>query len=166
MATNAIAGRQAASGVPLESDDPTLAERTAAFAVAYIRWLETTTDDGLSYPRLRLLGALRCGGPTIMRALADQLGLTARNMTALVDALETEGLVRRRPHPTDRRAVLVEATQAGSELAACALAPRLDAIGKVFDVLTPAERDQFAEMIVRLSAELLSRREEAARRAR
>jgi DNA-binding MarR family transcriptional regulator len=35
----------------------------------------------------------------------------------VVDDLETKGLVRRRPHPTDRRAKLVEVTRKGENLA-------------------------------------------------
>ena len=35
----------------------------------------------------------------------------------LVDDLEAQGLVRRAPHPTDRRAKLVEATRKGKTLA-------------------------------------------------
>jgi DNA-binding MarR family transcriptional regulator len=35
----------------------------------------------------------------------------------LVDDLESSGLVRRRPHPTDRRAKLVEATRKGKDMA-------------------------------------------------
>ncbi len=41
--------------------------------------------------------------------------MTRRNVTALVDALEDEGLVRRRPHPTDRRATVIELTSRGAE---------------------------------------------------
>ena len=39
------------------------------------------------------------------------------NATVLVDELESQGLVQRRPHPTDRRAKLVEATRKGKSLA-------------------------------------------------
>jgi DNA-binding MarR family transcriptional regulator len=52
-------------------------------------------------------------GPQIMTDLSDQLGVTARNITALVDALESEGLVRRTPHSTDRRATVIELTPEG-----------------------------------------------------
>jgi DNA-binding MarR family transcriptional regulator len=39
------------------------------------------------------------------------------NATGMVDELESLGLARRRPHPTDRRAKLVEATDKGKEAA-------------------------------------------------
>ncbi len=52
-----------------------------------------------------------------MGDLAAALGIDRPNATVLVDDLETQGLVRRTPHPTDRRAKLVEATRKGKTLA-------------------------------------------------
>jgi DNA-binding MarR family transcriptional regulator len=48
-----------------------------------------------------------------MTSISDELGVTRRNVTALVDALEEEGLVRRKSHPTDRRATVIEMTGQG-----------------------------------------------------
>ena len=45
------------------------------------------------------------------------MGIDPPNATAVVDDLESLGLVRRRPHPTDRRAKVVEATRKGKNLA-------------------------------------------------
>ena len=67
----------------------------------------------MTYARMRLLGTLHCHGPRIMTSISDELGVTRRNVTALVDALEEEGLVRRKPHPTDRRATVIERTGEG-----------------------------------------------------
>jgi DNA-binding MarR family transcriptional regulator len=52
-----------------------------------------------------------------MGDLAAALGIDPPNATVLVDDLESRDLVRRRPHPTDRRAKLVEATRKGKSLA-------------------------------------------------
>jgi DNA-binding MarR family transcriptional regulator len=52
-----------------------------------------------------------------MGELAAALGIHRPNATVLVDDLEAQGLVRRRPHPTDRRAKVVEATRKGRTLA-------------------------------------------------
>ena len=52
-----------------------------------------------------------------MGELAAALGIDRPNATVLVDDLESLGLVRRRPHPTDRRAKLVEATPKGKKVA-------------------------------------------------
>jgi len=120
-----------------------LVKDSADFARAYLRWMDAGDCDGLSYPRLRLLEQLHCVGPNKMKALADELGLTPRNMTALVDAMEQEGLVARRAHPTDRRAVLVELTPTGLRTADELLEPRIGELTALFDELTPAERERF-----------------------
>ena len=78
----------------------------------------------------------------------------ARNMTAAVDALEIDGLVRRTAHPSDRRATLVELTKDGFQAAEQELAPRLDAISDLFNELTKAEQRQLAGLLDRLAAAL------------
>lgn len=65
---------------------------------------------GLSGPRLRLLLAVEEAGQVHMGDLAEDLGVTARTVTTLVDALEREGLLVRLPDPTDRRATLLALT--------------------------------------------------------
>jgi DNA-binding MarR family transcriptional regulator len=52
-----------------------------------------------------------------MGELAGVLGIDPPNATVLVADLESQGLVQRRPHPTDGRAKVVEATRKGKELA-------------------------------------------------
>ena len=64
----------------------------------------------LSGPRLRLLMAVEEAGRLRMGDLAEDLGITARTVTTLVDALEKEGLLVRLPDPTDRRATLLALT--------------------------------------------------------
>jgi len=68
---------------------------------------------GLTTARTHLLWILFHGGPTTQVQLAEALDVTPRNVTTLVDALETTGFARRAPHPTDRRAVLVHLTERG-----------------------------------------------------
>jgi DNA-binding MarR family transcriptional regulator len=65
----------------------------------------------LSGPRLRLLMAVEEVGRLRMGDVAEDLGITARTVTTLVDALEREGLLARLPDPTDRRATLLELTE-------------------------------------------------------
>jgi DNA-binding MarR family transcriptional regulator len=49
-----------------------------------------------------------------MRKLSDAVGVTPRTITGLVDALEADGWVERRPDPGDRRATIVALTPAAS----------------------------------------------------
>ncbi len=64
--------------------------------------------SGIGATDLDALEHLEADGPLTQRELGDRLSLTSGAVTMLVDRLEAGGLVRRCPHPTDRRAVLVE----------------------------------------------------------
>lgn len=99
---------------------------------------------------MRVLERLHCQGPAKMGDLADAVELSARNMTVLADGLETDGLIRRVPHPSDRRATLLELTGDGRTEADGALAPRLAKIATVFEALTDGERQQFVAMLRKL----------------
>ncbi|WP_426593568.1 MarR family winged helix-turn-helix transcriptional regulator [Cellulomonas sp. McL0617] len=69
--------------------------------------------------QLRFLRTLHdCGSAQRPGALADALAVAPRSVTSKVDAAESEGLVRRLPDPTDRRATLVELTPAGHDVLA------------------------------------------------
>ena len=72
---------------------------------------------GLTESRTRLLWELLQRGPSTQRELADALRVSPRNITGLVDALVDTGFVTREPHPTDRRATLVQFTQRGADVA-------------------------------------------------
>jgi DNA-binding MarR family transcriptional regulator len=124
-----------------------LVAHSARFAGAFLRWMDANAADGLTYSRLELLGLLRCEGPAMMRELASGLGITARNMTAMVDALEQADLVVRRPHPTDRRATLIELTPKGAEAADTALRSGVGRLGRLFDALTLPQQQQFFESL-------------------
>ena len=71
---------------------------------------------GLSFSRTRAVRRV-AEKPMSMGDLAAALGIDRPNATVLVDELESQDLVRRRPHPTDRRAKLVETTRKGKTLA-------------------------------------------------
>jgi DNA-binding MarR family transcriptional regulator len=77
---------------------------------------EVSDALGMSFGRTRAIRRL-ARAPMSMRELADALGIDPPNATAVVSELESQGLARRRPHPTDGRAKLVEATRKGKELA-------------------------------------------------
>lgn len=64
---------------------------------------------GIKRNDLRCLNLLE-SGPIAAKAIATALGLTTGSVTALIDRLEEKGFVERKPHPTDRRGLLIEAT--------------------------------------------------------
>ena len=128
-----------------------LVDEFAAFGPAYMRWVKSRLQDrGVSYARMRLLYALRCGGPRIMSSLSVVLGVTPRNVTALVDALEDEGLVRRRPHPTDRRATVIELTDRGVETTVGMYDEHREAVGELFEGLCGNEQRELLWLLGKL----------------
>jgi DNA-binding MarR family transcriptional regulator len=96
---------------------------------------------GLSFARVRALRRL-APQPLTLRTLAEQLAADPPYVTLMVDDLQERGLVRRMPHPEDRRAKLVELTAAGRAAAA-----RADAI---LDEPPAALRDVPAEDLAAL----------------
>jgi DNA-binding MarR family transcriptional regulator len=80
---------------------------------------DTATERrGLTPARASVLVTLHREGSLTGVDLAKRLEVTPRNVTALVDALEAQDLVSRRPHPGDRRAQLVALTRSGRTVAA------------------------------------------------
>lgn len=65
---------------------------------------------GLSESRARLLVTVGEREPARMGELASDLGVSARSVTGMVDALEREGLITREPDSEDRRATLLRLT--------------------------------------------------------
>lgn len=77
---------------------------------------EVAETLGISFARARALRRL-ARQPMSMGEFAAALGIDPPNATVVVDDLESLGLARRQPHPTDRRAKLVEATRKGKDMA-------------------------------------------------
>jgi DNA-binding MarR family transcriptional regulator len=77
---------------------------------------EVSDALGISFARARAIRRL-ARQPLSMSELAATLGIDAPNATVVVDDLESLGLAQRRPHPTDRRAKLVEVTRKGKQMA-------------------------------------------------
>ncbi|WP_216211789.1 MarR family winged helix-turn-helix transcriptional regulator [Amycolatopsis aidingensis] len=63
---------------------------------------------GLSPVETKTIDYLERLGPQTPKELARSSGLAPASVTALIDRLEGKGIVRRGPHPEDRRKVLVE----------------------------------------------------------
>ena len=101
----------------MTDDSQELVKLTGRFAHAYMRWLRARMEQtgGRNPTQVHLLHILHCQGSQKMIDLGQHLGVTARNVTKLVDALEEEGLVSREEVPGDRRAVLVRLSEAGRQ---------------------------------------------------
>ncbi|MCR2762908.1 MarR family transcriptional regulator [Microbacterium sp. zg.B48] len=85
------------------------------------------------------------------RELAELLRLDPSQVVALVDELQTRGLVVREPDPTDRRANVVVATDRGRALHAEAEASARGAEQQLHDDLSAAERRLLTDLLRRLA---------------
>ncbi|MGD0746583.1 MAG: MarR family transcriptional regulator [Acidimicrobiales bacterium] len=77
---------------------------------------EVSDALGLPFGRVRALRRI-ANSPMTMGELAATLGTEKPYATIVVDELERQGLVERRPHPTDRRVKLVATTARGTAAA-------------------------------------------------
>lgn len=105
---------------------------------------EDLARRGLTQARATLMALLHEVGPTTQNALAEALRVSPRNVTGLVNGLETRGLVKRSPHPTDRRAVLVDLTDDGSRAAAALARDEHEFARLLFAGRTKSELSTFA----------------------
>jgi DNA-binding MarR family transcriptional regulator len=67
----------------------------------------------LTFSQLSALTSLQLAGALTPRELADVERVQPPTMTKIVGKLEDRGLVARTPHPTDRRQVILAATEEG-----------------------------------------------------
>lgn len=108
-------------------------------------------EVGLSRAKFVLLRQLVAArDPVPLRVLAKTQQCVPSNITALIDRLEAEELVRRVDDPADRRSRLAELTEEGRERAASGTVV-VDAVIDEFEAaLSPAEVDALAGALVAL----------------
>lgn len=99
------------------------------------------------------------GQPLEPGVIAERLIVTSGSVTSLLDTLEKRGLVRRLPHPDDRRKLLVEITTEAESILD-RLLPSLHARERLVmeAALSPDEQAQLLGMLARLEAAASARR--------
>lgn len=98
---------------------PLLALQRATHAT--LRVLETELVDlGLTSSEINALANLADGRGRTVSELGALIGSRPTTLTSVLDRLERRGHVTRRSHPTDRRAVRIELTASGRQVAATA----------------------------------------------
>jgi MarR family transcriptional regulator for hemolysin len=78
---------------------------------------QQVTAHGLTYPRARALFRLAKKQNMTQTELACELELEQATLVRLLDRMEENGLIERRPDPSDRRAKLIALTEHGEEQA-------------------------------------------------
>ena len=97
----------------------------------------------------QVLVAITTEEPTSQFALANRLGIDKTAMTYIIDALETDALVERRPDPRDRRIRQVYPTDAGQTLLAAARVALRMVETTLMGGLTAAEQTQLRQLLAK-----------------
>jgi DNA-binding MarR family transcriptional regulator len=93
-----------------------LAARLRLSATRLARRLRRESGSGLTPSLLSALAVAERYGPLTLGELADREGVAPPSVTKLVNRLEADGLVDRRPCTDDRRVARVAVTASGREL--------------------------------------------------
>ena len=137
-----------------------------------LSWVAATSGEyyagalaevGLTAHQLGVLELLRAG-PQVQARLSEQLGVFKPVMVTLVNDLEAMGLAERRPHPSDRRAVLVHLLPAGLDRLQAAAEVSARASDRFFGRLTLAERQTLHVLLAKLAGDDLPSWSAGARR--
>ena len=94
----------------------------------------------LTAARVRLLWELQLSGPSTQHGLATRLGVSPRNITGLVDALEAGGYVARSAHPSDRRSTIVSLSASARRMMAKMQREHAELTAELLGAVAPADR--------------------------
>lgn len=123
-------------------------QRAASMAAAQVE--SAVHPFGLSASQFGVLETLQTRGPVHQQELAEALGRSKAQMTAIIDALESRGWVRRERHATDRRFISVYLTDDGRAVLVSTVPARSDAIVAIMAELSGEQRARLARLCRRL----------------
>ena len=110
------------------------------------RRLRDTFD--VTLPRFDLMAQLdRAPSGMTLGELSQRMMVSNGNVTGLVDRLVAQGLIDRRPSPTDRRAQLVSLTAEGRKFFRSLARANADWIGEVFAGLSHDEIEELMRLL-------------------
>jgi DNA-binding MarR family transcriptional regulator len=144
------------SGGGAADDDSTRLYVTVGRLVRMLRRIGTAEVSPGAFSALATLHAARS---LRLGDLAAREGVAAPTMTRIVASLEDAGYVRREADPQDRRAVLVEVTDAGAELLVGERSTRSRELARRVAALPASDREALAAALPVLEA--LAREDDA-----
>lgn len=128
-----------------------IVERIQILAKGFDRSLdETLAESHLDRRAYHLLSRLRSHGAPYRRSpgqLAADMRLSSGAMTNRLDRLETAGLIRRLPDPTDRRGTLIEPTEAGHAAWDKTVGTQAKREAMIASVLSASEREELHRLL-------------------
>jgi DNA-binding MarR family transcriptional regulator len=115
------------------------------------RWRELLEPWELTPSQARALRVIGDGDGTRVSDLAEALRIAPRSATEVADSLEARGLAERTADPSDRRAVLLRATDAGRAIRAEVDVARAADARALFGRLSADDRATLARVLRELA---------------
>jgi len=103
--------------------------------------------------------------PLSPHQLGERLLVTRGTVTGLLDTLQRQGLVRRIPHPDDRRMLLIELTDTGRTVLRRTWRTHFPAQTEMMAVLSDSEKETLVRLLGKLQSHLEARARDSAKRA-
>jgi DNA-binding MarR family transcriptional regulator len=138
---------------------PDQAPRSVGFLISQLgffsskRFAEALAPLGIGPREFLLMRFIAASAGQSQQALAQQLGVPASRMVALVDDLSERGLVERRADPEDRRVRGLHLTRGGRNTLESAAQTAVEYERKLCAPLSEAERDQLIDLLHKLQQE-------------
>jgi DNA-binding MarR family transcriptional regulator len=103
-------------------------------------FIRLPASDRLSFSALSVLHTLSRLGPCRLNELVRTEQIKQPALTSAVAKLERDGLIERRPDPSDGRATMLSLTSDGRSVVSRRHADRVERLGSLIDRLSSAER--------------------------
>ncbi len=136
--------------------------RNLGFVISDLHRLITTAMDkelkalGLTRSQLRVILHLsRQDGLTQVR-IADDLDMGKVAVGGLLDRLEAKGLVERRPHPTDRRAICIFLTAKAAALYQPILKSGAYVTEQMLESIKPEDQERLVDLLLTVKQNTLA----------
>lgn len=112
-------------------------------------WMADLSPFGISPHQWRALHTIVAhdGAPQRQRDVASQLRIAARSAAEVIGQLETQGWITRAQDPTDKRAILLTATDTGRELEASVSRMRSQRGAEYFATLSAEDRAELRRLL-------------------
>ncbi len=116
--------------------------------------LAVVKGSGLSPAQMHTIEIVGHAKPLRMKELAQKMGVTTGTLTVMVDRLEQNGLLERRPHESDRRSFLIDLTDKGREFFKEHHQFHLQLTKELTSTLTSDEQKQFSHILEKIMAQI------------
>lgn len=140
----AQASDAAAGAVPDHGYAAELERATRGFLALNVVVLEEV-EKRIGLAPLRALQSLQRLGPSLVTELGEDLDLVPSSASRLSDRLAEAGFITRSVAPHNRRATVLELTEAGRDILDDVVTQRVERFRSIAEQMTPHERDQLLQ---------------------